>query len=59
MCYTLGKIVAYDVATMDELAVMDRHTDCMYSMAISADGNLVASGAQDRKCIVWNAHTCL
>jgi len=36
---------------------MRSHKDCIYSLAFSPDGKLVASGSYDKSLIIWDAQT--
>jgi WD40 repeat protein len=45
------------VATGALLRTMRGHKDCIYSLAVSPDGKLVASGSYDKSIEIWNAQT--
>lgn len=44
----LARVVARDAATGDEIAVFESHTDDVRDVAVSPDGNLIASGSADK-----------
>ena len=47
----------YDAQTGEELDLLTGHTDQVYSVAFSPDGNTLASGSWDNTIHLWNAHT--
>ena len=45
----------YELNTMTAVSEMSGHTMCLYSMTLSPDGALLASGAQDTNAIIWDS----
>ncbi len=46
---------AWDTASGEELYAEMRHTGCIFGLAVSPDGALVASGSMDLTVRMWNA----
>ena len=47
----------YDTATFDEVALLTGHTDGVTSVAVSSDGNTLASGHSDSTVRLWEVDT--
>jgi WD40 repeat protein len=47
----------YDADTGAELSLLTGHTDWVWSVAFSLDGNTLASGSLDNTIRLWDAHT--
>ena len=52
-----GEIKIWDVQSHQLLHTMQGHKDCIYSVAWSPDGKLIASGSYDRLVKLWDAAT--
>jgi WD40 repeat protein len=44
----------WDVGTARPLAVFQGHTDELVSVALSADGKILATGSKDQSIMVWD-----
>lgn len=44
----------WDLATMNEQAVLKGHRGAVYGMAFSSDGRILASGSGDETVKLWN-----
>ena len=42
---------------MQVLKVLEGHTDCVMSVAISVDGSKIVSGSSDNTVRIWSAET--
>ncbi|MFE3459371.1 protein kinase [Nocardiopsis aegyptia] len=51
---TDGTARVWDVATGDELATLEGHTDWIRSVDFNTDGTLLATGSDDRTARVWD-----
>lgn len=49
-----GKVRIWRLADGQCLAVLDRHTNIVWTLAFSADGALLASGSQDHTVCLWD-----
>ena len=47
----------YDVATFRELALLTGHTEIVWSLAFSPDGQTLASGSWDGTVLLWDLTT--
>ncbi|MCS1406930.1 MAG: hypothetical protein M2R45_00086 [Verrucomicrobia subdivision 3 bacterium] len=49
-----GEIKKWNTTTGDLLQTMSGHTDSIYSLALSPDGSLLATGSYDQQILLWN-----
>lgn len=49
-----GEVRQWDVATGKLVQVLEGHLDALYAVAVSPDGQLLASGGYDQKIILWD-----
>jgi WD40 repeat protein len=49
-----GEVRQWDVVTGKQVQVFEGHLDALYAVAISPDGQLMASGGYDQKIILWD-----
>ncbi len=52
-----GEIKIWDVQTKALLNTLTGHKDCIYAVAWSPDGKLLASGSYDKMVKLWDANT--
>lgn len=49
-----GNVHVRDVRTRETLKVLHRHSDWIYSLSVSSDGNLALTGSKDNTACVWD-----
>jgi WD40 repeat protein len=49
-----GEVHIWNVANGASLATLAGHADAIYSLAVSPDGSVLASGSYDQKIILWD-----
>jgi hypothetical protein len=49
-----GRVWVWNTADWSPAHVLEGHKDAIYSLAISADGKLLATGSYDQKITLWN-----
>jgi len=52
-----GKIIILDAITGSQTAVLSGHTDAVYSLTFSSDGNSLVSGSGDKTVKLWDVQT--
>lgn len=56
LCVGSGNDVAiFDSSTAKQIALLKKHTGRVYSLALSVNGDLIATGGADQSIIIWDA----
>ena len=50
-----GEIIAWDTQTRERIYTVEGHYDSIYSLALSEDGSLLATGSYDQTIHLWQA----
>jgi len=56
---SLRSIRIFDTATWQEIAILEGHTDTVYSLSLFQNDRLLASGSRDETARLWNLDTNL
>ena len=56
-CGTDDGIHLWNIRTGEHKRMLTGHTDVVYTIALSSDGNILASGSWDNTIRLWDAHT--
>lgn len=56
-CGSDSTVRLWDVATRVQIAILSGHTDEVFRLAFSADGEFLASGSRDKTIRLWDTQT--